>query len=303
MEPGVAWHGPGSSRGSLPGRGWATLRSATALCPGTRRETAQRPSLLAFASMPRASARQPARAAGGRRRSAEGGRRVDALLGRPSELWLARLALASGLGFICGWSHVVSQQRFSAFVAMLTGNTIYLSIAACGGKLVAAAGYLAIIASHLAGTVLYHLARRLWPAAPVAAALGRPMALLAVAGELSFAAVGARPWQACLYAPAFGVQGQLAGSLGVQTTMITGCLHKLAEAAAACLAGQLTRGLAESAVLSAAVVGATVAGVASCVLVTRRLGSTRWCLLPVALLQALLLTMHDRLPTAPDDAR
>lgn len=211
--------------------------------------------------------------------------------------WVAQVLLAAGLGLICGWTDVVCFQRFGAFVGMLTGCSIGIGTAAANGIASNAEFYAAVIFAHLVGVALYHFLKKMYPQSRTASILALPMAMLIVAGDVAYVVFGCSRWQILFFAPAFGAQSQISSGapLKVHTTMVTGCLHKLAYAAAARLSGGLPADERLGVAVAGSVVAGTVVGVALCVVFTRWIGSNRWCFLPVALLQACLLWTHDRL--------
>lgn len=184
------------------------------------------------------------------------------------------------LAFIAGCADALGLLHFNTFAGAMTGNTAFLGLRLLSPHPAQALLYLSVIAAFCAGVALAQAARRLGVAP-------RPVLALPIL-VLIGCNLGRSRWIAAALALAMGVQNGAARDFAMttlNTTFLTGDLHKLMDALATCLLPTPPRRGADPRELGA--VGFAWGGyVAGAVL---GVASNRWLALPFLVPAGLLL--------------
>ncbi|KAJ8600997.1 hypothetical protein CTAYLR_010077 [Chrysophaeum taylorii] len=209
-----------------------------------------------------------------------------------------RLIVSSGLSLIAGYSDVISFLMFEEFAGMMTGNMVFLGGVLVNGPQERALYNIAVMASNMAGVMLFCALREVAPER--AFELAAPMcATLTALAEIMNAIVGKSKWNVCFLAASLGASNFLSfsGPIGGMTTLATGNLQKAAKGLFKVVVGQpFDEVEREATCVAGIVVLSTILGavVGAAVLTYNPLGIS-WLLAPVAILQLAILALHDKI--------
>lgn len=175
---------------------------------------------------------------------------------------------------------------------------VFLGGVLIGGNPERASYNIAVMASNMAGVMLFCLLKELRPDS--ATRLVAPMcATLTAIAEIMNGIVGTSKWNVCFLSASLGAQNFLSfsGKIGGMTSLATGNLQKTAKACFKLLARQpFDRSDRDSTLVALSVVICTILGAVLGAAALKRSApfGHRMLLAPVAVLQLIVLSFHDR---------
>lgn len=209
-----------------------------------------------------------------------------------------RLIVSGCLSLIAGYSDVVSYLLFHEFAGMQSGNMVFLGSVLLSDTPTDAFFNIAVMASNMAGVMLFSLLKETRPETATRDAAPMCAGLTAMAEVLN-GVVGSSKWNVCFLAASLGAQNYLSfsGKIGGMTSLATGNLQKTAKGIFKLVYGlPFDQPERDSTLVALIVVLGTISGAllgAAALKHTAPFGH-RWLLAPLAVLQLIILTFHDK---------
>lgn len=209
-----------------------------------------------------------------------------------------RLLVSGALALISGYSDVVSFLLFEEFAGLQTGNMVFLGGVLINGNPERALYNIAVMASNMSGVMLLCLLQS-WRPNSATRLVGPMCASLTAISEVLHGVVGASKWNICPLSASLGASNflSISGPVGGMTSLATGNLQKTGKGLYLLLAGKrFDKAERDNILVALAVVLSTILGAILGAAALKRTApfGHRLLLAPVAVLQLIVLSFHDR---------